>query len=53
MEVPKLVSFAPCVNAASLKHADATENPKIGSGRNSPSGGEKGKESVGCVDGFK
>lgn len=51
--VSKFVSFALCVNAVSLKHVDATENPKIGLGKNSHLGKEKGEESVGCIHGFK
>jgi len=41
------------VNAVSLEPADATENSKIGLGKNSPPGKEKGEESVGCIHGFK
>lgn len=51
--VSKFVSFALCVNAVSLEHLHATKNTKIGLGKNSPFGKEKGEESVGCVHGFK
>lgn len=41
------------MNAVWLEHVDATENPKIGLGKNSALRKEKGEESVGCIHGFK